>query len=205
MQRSDYGPAFEVFVDRFYDSPRAIAPNSVQYIVDLGANVGMSILFWLHNYPKAHIEAFEPHPTHVARLRTNLALNEAEGRVTLHPTAAGVRPGRMALTDEGMSSSVVALDAVRNAIPVDVEDAYETLLAREIDILKIDIEGGEFPILEDARFPQIAARALAMEWHRREDGRDGDRCTAILSAAGYEVVPLFDLTDHGMVWAYKWP
>ena len=202
MSRGDYGAAYEVFACSYYRSPRPLDPAGVRHIVDLGANVGMTVLFWLHAYPGARITAFEPHPAHVARLRATLALNGAGARVDLHESAAGTREDRLELIDAGMSSSVVAPGSVANAIPVRVEDVFETLLAGPVDILKIDIEGSEFAILDDPRFVDIRARALVLEWHRDARDRASAWCGGVIRDAGYEVVPLFDGGDHGMLWAY---
>ncbi len=202
MRREDYGAAYEVFASRFYQSPRPLDPSGVHHIIDLGANVGMTVLFWLHAYPGARITAFEPHPAHVARLHANVALNAAGARVNVHESAAGTRVSQWELIDAGMSSSLVAPGAVANAIPVNVEDVFETLLAGTVDILKIDIEGSEFAILDDARFRNVKARALVLEWHRDSRERAAAWCEDVLRAAGYDVVPLFDKGDHGMTWAY---
>jgi len=202
LRRADFGSAYEVFANREYDAPRAIDPAGVRHIVDLGANVGMTVLYWLHTYKNARVTAFEPHPVHVGRLRANVALNGGVDRVDLHPTAAGTNPGHMALVDAGTSSTVVAPGIATNAIPVVVEDVFDTLLARPIDILKIDIEGAEFPILEDARFVSVRARSVVMEWHRTRDGRGEAWCADVMRAAGYDVWPKFDSQDHGMLWAF---
>ncbi len=208
LGRSDFGSAYEVFANGDYNLAPRDNVAAVRRIVDLGANVGMTVLFWLRTYPNARVIAFEPHPAHIARLRANLALNDATARVELHEAAVGREVGEMALIDAGMSSSVVAPDAalhssVFRTIAVEVEDVFDTLLADPIDILKIDIEGGEFPILIDTRFAAVQARAIVLEWHRTGDGKGEQWCVEKLRAAGYEVRPVVNLRDHGLLWAYK--
>src|SRR6516165_5292425 len=44
-------------------------------IVDLGANVGYSCLWWANLCPNAEIEAFEPHPIHAELLRWHIRKN----------------------------------------------------------------------------------------------------------------------------------
>src|SRR5258706_3840645 len=60
---NDYGVAYEVFVDRFYDGA-PLDPASVRRVVDLGGNVGLSCIFWLTKYPNCRVDVFEPHPGH---------------------------------------------------------------------------------------------------------------------------------------------
>jgi hypothetical protein len=88
-----------------------------------------------------------------------------------------------------------------------------TILRRVIDILprlastnllKMDIEGAEWPILEDPRFD--GPLAIVMEYHsvdgpRPENHRKVER---LLGERGYRVFPIFQMDDGmGMVWALK--
>jgi FkbM family methyltransferase len=177
------------------------ARDGVRRIVDRGANVGRSILWWLRHCPHAQSEAWESHSAHVARLRANVRLNAAEARVALHATASGTRPERLALREAGMSSAVVA-SGTTNAFPVEVVDVFGALINRPIDILRMDIEGSEWAILEDQRFASVPARALVVELHARAE-HTSEHCTELLRSAGYDVRPLHDAADHGMRWGYS--
>ena len=74
----DYGAAREVFVDLNYENPRKTS-RPVRRIVDLGANIGCSCLYWFREYPECSVEAFEPHPVHLALLREDLRRNRLDG------------------------------------------------------------------------------------------------------------------------------
>ncbi len=200
-QANDYGLAYEVFVHRFYDSPRPIEPEAVRCVVDLGGNVGFTPLFWAAAYPRAEVLAWEPHPVHLAQLRRNLALNPYGSRVTVRAAAAGVRAGRMCLSDEGTSSAEMPAGSVGLDVPV--EDCLAELAGRRVDILKIDIEGGEYAVLRDPRFADLDVGWLVMEWHDLGDGQDGAWCRDRLRGIGYVVEPLFDERTHGMLWAHR--
>ena len=58
------------------------------------------------------------------------------------------------------------------------------------DLLKIDIEGAEWPILADRRLASYPARAIVLEWHRRMCPALDPRLHArqMLATAGYEVL-----------------
>ncbi len=198
---NDYGLAYEVFVHRFYDCTRPINRDEVRLIVDLGANVGFTPLYWTVNYPQAEVIAYEPHPAHVAQCRGNLAINRGGARVELRPLAAGRMDGRLRLSDAGTSSTEVPLTA--EGFDVQVEDCLARLAGRHIDILKIDVEGAEYAIMEDERFARLDIRRIVMEWHDMEDGRDGRWCARRLRAIGFDIEPIFDAGTHGMLWAFR--
>ena len=70
---------------------------------------------------------------------------------------------------------------------VEVVDVLPEVVAA--DFLKIDIEGGEWPILADRRFRDVRARALVMEYHRM--GSPGEDAAAeasrLLRDAGFDM------------------
>lgn len=198
----DFRVADEIFVHRSLQVPVRIPPERVKLIVDLGANVGMSCLYWLAAYWRAEVLAFEPHPGHAAQCRKNLDRNGFLPRVTLHEAAAGTADGRARLSDAGTSSRVGA--APGGGHDIAVVDVFPLLAGRRIDILKIDIEGGEYDLLADPRFDDLDIRAIVMEWHGRADGSDGGAwCRERLDALGFRLHPVFELSSHGMLWAYR--
>ena len=231
----DIAMAHEVFVLNVYDPPDGVhlRPDSVRRAVDLGANIGCTCLLWLARYPKACVEAFEPHPTYAALLRQNLALNGWGDRVKLHEAAAGTAEGTMFLTDAEAFSHVVAEagrdrvpDAMaafleadgrggisaepRERLPIRVKDAFVALREEPIDLLKIDIEGGEHALLEDARFATLPVRVLVMEWHDTEEHPDGQvHVRERLASCGYHIVSHLDCISGngqwstGVIWAVR--
>ncbi|MCY4335694.1 MAG: FkbM family methyltransferase [Litoreibacter sp.] len=126
--------------------------------VDLGANVGEFTRLMADK--GAEVIAYEPDPETFARL------NEAVGaraNVQLHQKAAGAQNGivqlqRAARYDEhpekfSQASSLVRRDASmdpKNSVDVEVIDFVAELKAmdRDIRILKVDIEGSEFELLD---------------------------------------------------------
>ncbi|MDA8250722.1 MAG: FkbM family methyltransferase [Rhodospirillales bacterium] len=196
---NDYGVAYEIFVHRYYACPRPLPAGSVRLVVDLGANVGFSCLHWLTHYPHANIVALEPHPGHFAQCRANIAANGWLPRVELTRAAAGVAAQRIILSDAGAASAVRSGDAAGIAAPM--LDVYAMLSGRPVDILKLDIEGSEYPILADPRFNLLRPRCVVMEWHGGGAGRQW--CLARFAALHYETTELFDHESHGMLWAFR--
>ncbi len=47
--------------------------TDVKIVVDVGANIGISALFFLTRNPICHVYCYEPNPINVERLRRNLS------------------------------------------------------------------------------------------------------------------------------------
>lgn len=195
---TDLITAYEVFVLRMYD-PVLRMMSRPSRVVDVGANVGYTCLLWASAFPGVPITAFEPHPRHLSSLRENLALCRLTNRVEVIGAAAGVRAGRAAFLDAENESGLVAsgrpasrervaAQGASGQIEVQVVDFFESLGKGPIDLLKMDIEGGEYPILADERFAALRPRAIALEWHQTPEHPDGKQwCEERLKSLGYTV------------------
>jgi len=122
-----------------------LAAGRTPLIVDCGANIGASVLWFAARYPGAHLVAIEPAADNFALLRRNCAGTTSD----LRAAAVGPNDGMTLLYDPGEG-------AWGYRTGVDAAGGYEvamlslaTILAEnpasryEPFILKIDIEGGE--------------------------------------------------------------
>lgn len=209
--------AYEIFVSDAYRCPRLLDPASIRRIVDVGSNVGYTLVYWCRRFPCATIEAFEPHPRHFAVLKQTVELNNLGNRIKLHPVAAGTAARLSMLVDAGTVSS---LNAPACAAPhfkrteVEVVDFFEAVRGLRIDLLKLDCEGGEYDILMDARFPLLDIGTIVLEWHATNDHPEMDReIIARLSTLNWHVEPVCAVTPPplarsvgllgaGMLWAF---
>ena len=209
--------AYEIFVANGYRPSRPIESSSVQKIVDVGSNVGYSVIYWASHFPEARIEAFEPHPAHLDQLRRTVALNDWKDRVTIHPRAAGTANSVANLTDRGVRSVVVegqvSGDASYKNVPIEVVDFFEAIGDARIDLLKLDCEGAEFDLLMDPRFARLDVRNLVMEWHETPAHPAAEReLSERLRELGWELEPRpesvsgpvdgTDLLRVGILWAF---
>lgn len=197
---TDHGVVYEIFVHDMYRPALKLGQAEVRHIVDLGGNAGFSVLRFLSWFPNAQVLAMEPYPQHAQALRENVALNGWSQRVDLKQAAAGPSPGRATLSDQGASSQLGA----EQGIDVELLDVFPLLLGRRIDILKIDIEGAEHPILDDPRFDRVDARCVLLEWHKTRAIPDArTRCCAKLVGLGYAVEEAFVEESAGMIYGLK--
>jgi FkbM family methyltransferase len=200
----------EVFVQRIYAAPVPVAQvlhalGRPPRIADLGANVGLFAAWATVCWPAAAITCFEPDPQNLDVLTRANAANGARWDVVAacaapHDGEVAFAAGQFALSrmvddDEGAATTRVA---ARDAFPA---------LARA-DLVKIDIEGGEWPILADPRFAQLAARAVALEYHPEgcPEPDAGGAARALLRAAGFdriERVVTAAPAGYGSLWAWK--
>lgn len=163
----------EVFLDNDYHFE---SNKSEPLIIDCGANIGMSILYFKMLYPNCHIVAFEPSPHAFKLLKENVERNNFQN-VTLYNSALSSEEGNMTFyfsDDKGTLSS--SLDPVRggeNNVDVKVEKLSSYIKGKEYDLVKMDVEGAEWGIVEDL----IASKTITnsdnylLEYHHRINGK----------------------------------
>lgn len=138
--------------------------NINPYIIDAGANIGLSIIYLKELYPNAEIIAFEPDSKAFEALETNIktfgfkqvtlikkALWNEE--TTLRFYAEGADGGRIATSDQH--------DQITNIETIRLRD----FLSRNVDFLKVDIEGAETAVLEDCEDLLHNVENMFVEYH----------------------------------------
>jgi FkbM family methyltransferase len=190
----DIATAYELWVMRQYEPPWPIARPEL--VVDLGCNVGLSLAYFHARYRHAHVIGFEPHPEHF-----RIAQSYGGHRVDAHRVAAGVGDGTAKLTDDGTASTVSSTGTVE----VRTIDIFSKLQRKRIDLLKMDIEGGEYALLGDERFGLLDVYNLVMEWHATSPEHRGRQwCIERLRSFGYEVRDATPAqATMGLLWARR--
>lgn len=153
-------------LDGLYDVP-GLEFESPPRVLDIGAHNGSASVFFAWRWPGATIISFEPSPESAAIARRNLY-----GLAELRENAVvgeGM-PGEMVLYDRVPDGNTGerSLYRLHNS---DTGVLVRTVRACELppcEILKVDTEGAELPILRD--YQHLATvRALMLEWHRDDD------------------------------------
>ncbi len=203
----------EVFLARIYEPPapvseRLAALDRPLRIADLGANVGLFGAFAFSRWPVAQVVAFEPHPGNAALVQEAIDANELADRWTLIAACAFTHDTRLPFTLDNFSDSHVGRSgdpaAADGTVLVAAVDVFER--CGDADLVKIDIEGGEWALLADARLEQLPAAAIAIEYHPLMAPGSDTRAlaTAALERAGYTVAPVsHDARGNGMLWAWR--
>ncbi len=207
---SDITTFDEVFCSSAYEPPADVAACLAELgrpprVVDLGANIGLFSAFGMGRWPGAQITAVEPDPESIAMLRACFARNRAGGDVAVVNAAAAASAGVMRFV-AGLAAESHRAHPDEHAATVEVPmiDAFEHLAGA--DLVKIDIEGGEWELLGDARFATSGVRALVLEHHGRHCPTEDPRAAAtrLLVGAGYEVrADTPSVRGVGLLWAWR--
>jgi FkbM family methyltransferase len=171
-------------------------------IADLGANVGYFTLQALARWPAADVLAVEADPENAEAYARMVSANRLEDHVRLITAAASNRGGTVSFASgEDFRSRVVVGEV--GTLAVDQVDVLPLLADRTL--VKIDIEGSEWALLEDDRFAALPMRAIAMEWHAHlcPEPDAAGRAIRLLERAGFEVERQSDDGDCGTLWGWR--
>ena len=139
---SDMWSLYELLVMNEYGLLGSVP--SARFIIDGGANIGLTSLCFLNQYPEARIVAVEPTPDNLVLCRKNFALYG--DRVKLIPGASWKSPGSLVL-ELGPQAWANRVEAASGGKDGSVEGfTISSLLAYgpgKVDLLKLDVEGAE--------------------------------------------------------------
>jgi FkbM family methyltransferase len=207
---SDPGMFDEIFVANSYEPPPDAAASLAALgpaprVLDLGANVGLFSAWASGRWPGARVTAVEPDPGNFEILERCAHLNAGRGQWKLVPAAASTSPGVMRfVAGAGSESHEAHADEVGHSSEVPAVDAFEYLA--HADLVKMDIEGGEWAVLSDPRLREIPARAIVLEHHGRLCPVFPPRQAAadLLHAAGFQTWPSgAEVNGVGMLWGWR--
>jgi FkbM family methyltransferase len=166
-------PTFEkVFILREYDFPYPV--EQPELIVDAGANVGFASILFARMYPSSRILAVEPEPANYELLLKNTA---SLPNVTAIRAALWRDSGPVHITNPAGASWAFRVEQANasdiDAVPgVTVPELMAQAGVEHIDILKLDIEGGEKEVFESGTEAWLhEVSVIVIELHDRF--RDG--------------------------------
>lgn len=169
LNRYDARILREIFLDRPYTRHVKLPPEPV--IVDIGGYIGDFSVFAAKRL-NASVVVYEPTAENFDLLVENIRLNGFEDTITAVNKAVGVE-GSVAINvqvDRGEvhASSYWYDDAEQRTIAsVNLETLLNDHNITNVDLLKIDCEGGEYDIIDHASPDALRrVRHIALEWHR---------------------------------------
>jgi FkbM family methyltransferase len=191
---SDWWIFLEIFVFGIY---RRVQDDlrRARRVIDIGANVGFFAIFSAALSPEVELHAFEPFPNNVDQMRKNLQLNGGRHHVHIHPEAISDKAGTVQLyytpgDDSGCSLS----EAKDHSLPVSavaVNDLYKTCGVEDCDVLKMDCEGSELPILQAASAETLGRiRTIILEYHAEAEVSE---LVGILTRSGFRCEQLKEI------------
>lgn len=160
-------------------------PKGARVVVDVGANIGLSALYFLTRNPELFCYLFEPVPQNVDRLKRNL--RDFPGRFQLSEMAVDVKSGQSQFGVESTGRYGGLLKSFEKSIRVDCVEINTALSEAistygRIDLLKIDTEGTEIKLIQKIESDILkviktivfegcpSASVLAEGWHQSQRG-----------------------------------
>ena len=163
----------EVFIDRCYAGADFYDPKPHHVVLDLGANIGTTMLYLSWRAPGIRIHCFEPMSRTRSKLEENVRKNRLEKPVTIHAEAISDHNGLVRLYSAASSkdgstipSEFTSAETTEEANCITLQEARTRCDLPHIDLLKIDVEGAEIEILSANPEKSLAGvDRVAVEFH----------------------------------------
>ena len=201
-----YGYDIHPIDSRCWDDQRALLGDRESLVIlDVGANCGQAACLYRNLFPSSHIWCFEPQAELCREMENRFrddpqvsvvpcAVGATEGTADLYVNAKRATSSLLASNSNHLSPSYLALlrnEEIRPVKVITLDSFVSSKKLDHIDLLKLDIQGGEYEAL-------IGARKLLSE----------SRIDLIYSEVSfvplYSNQPLFgDLAGYLAKWDYK--
>lgn len=137
-------------------------------IIDCGAHVGLATLYFARRYPQSIIHAFEADPNIHNLLRSNVE-SSALDNVTLHARAVWIHDDGVRFHLSGDDSGHINPEDGTKIPSIRLKNVLEQF--DRIDMLKLDVEGAEYEILDDCLPVLNRVQNMIIEVHRLDDDK----------------------------------
>lgn len=151
----------EIFKEEVYDFHTV---NKFPRIIDGGANIGLSVIYFKRRYPGALITAFEADPRVAGVLRKNLDAHNFTD-VDIRAEALWTSNTELPFLSDGADGGRVASESGREVL-VPAVPLWQ-FLDGPVDFLKLDIEGAEFKVLQSCRGRLSNVGKAFIEYHSK--------------------------------------
>jgi FkbM family methyltransferase len=170
-------------------------------IIDIGGALGEFGLFAAHHFTSAHVTILEPSPRSFSLLQENKTLNALDN---VDPQQACVGPEKTYLFSTHHSGQNSLLESGSDLTAV-AGVALEDVITEEVDLLKVDTEGFEIPVLKSAGKKLQKVRHIALEYHEGIVPGQRKELEIFLQNEGFQVTTLPDpyTADFGLMFARR--
>jgi len=192
----------EIFDRSKYEPPVDAPLDQPLSIIDLGGNVGLFGSWALRRWEVRRLVSYEPDPANYRLLRAVAAPHQQWQTVA---AAASNKAGSMRFVSGRYSESRAACDD-EAGVDLPAIDLFAEPLGT-VNLMKIDIEGSEWPILSDPRLAALDARVIVIEWHERHcPSPPGEHLAVrLLRDAGFSrvITRRGRFASNGIIWAWR--
>lgn len=134
---------YEIFLEQVY---QLASDFKLQYpvIIDAGANIGLSALYFNRRFPSAKIFCLEPSAANCQVLRLNLQQLIAQQQVVVAQMAIADKEGRMGFDQTGEAFNAALNESGRETVDaISMNRLMDNYRLEKVGLLKMDIEGAE--------------------------------------------------------------
>jgi FkbM family methyltransferase len=182
---ADLAALYEVFVKKEYEFETL---SEVRVIVDLGANIGDTAVYFASMYPNARVYAIEADPAIFEVLKMNTLsvknITPVFGAISSYTGSLD-----FFVNASSLSGSVFERNGTSKKVSVpcfSLKDFMNRQGVSMVDIIKFDIEGGEYEFFDSSMNDIQKSRLLIGEVHPDIAGRAGDDIVKKLN--GFHVI-----------------
>lgn len=190
---SFYMACKDIFLQKIYD----FESNNIQpMVIDGGGHIGLFTLYVKRKYPNAKVLVFELDPESLMLLRKNLDANDISG-VEIVEAGLGREDGWLPFhSDHSDGSSFFSNTPATGQGRVTRLSPH---LNRNVDFLKLNIEGAELDVLEESAGFLGHVNEMVIEYHGfPEIGQRLHALLAILDSCGFRyLIHDFDTETNG--------
>lgn len=171
---SDIGVIVDSMVLEQYRLPGVVDPGLGWIALDVGAYKGETAV-WLAGRagPNGAVYALEPDPSTVSKLSANVERNRSatQAPISILPCAVGVTSGKQCFSAVTGGGSHMDRAGEITIDMMTIDQVVEDLGLARVDLIKMDIEGGEVDALRGAEgtLRRLALRLAVCVYHRPHD------------------------------------
>lgn len=151
----------DIFEYKIYDFS---TDNPTPFIIDAGACIGMSILYFKMKYPNAEILAFEPDPQIYQICNENISNNNLS-KVKLLNSGLGNDETTRVFHPDGVDGGSFFVESAGKGIQKLKMEKLSKYINRPVDLLKMNIEGSENEVFEDLHPVLHYVKEIIFEYH----------------------------------------
>lgn len=173
-----------------------------QTFIDIGANIGQHSMYAASIVGKyGSVHAFEPIPSLFKQIKDSVDINHFENIVHVHNYALGEteKDEKLFISKNKGGSSLVNDDETQDVITVPIKNGDRELAElQEVHVIKIDVEGYEYEVLEGIKQTLGLHRPVIFiefsgNFYYQQRKEHGIKILKLLRDLGYE---LFDIEDE---------